>query len=82
MVKPFVLDNKERFIHFVDDKALILVDNNEPREITFKNEQRDVRIEGLVSMQNVDFRLKVTFFLIVSVCHKNLTQILIMIKSN
>ncbi|KFM81971.1 Polyadenylation and cleavage factor-like protein 11, partial [Stegodyphus mimosarum] len=46
-VKPFKLDNKMRLVHFVDNKALVVLDNNEPRKLTFEGGPREVYVEGL-----------------------------------
>lgn len=50
--KTFVLDDKERTVHFIDDKAIVLMDDNVPRELTFKDEQREVYIDGMVSLSS------------------------------
>lgn len=43
-----MLDGKNRIIHFVNERAVTIMDNNEPREVNFAGPPRNVYIEGLV----------------------------------
>ncbi|KAG8176024.1 hypothetical protein JTE90_022861 [Oedothorax gibbosus] len=42
-----MLDGKTRIIYFVNYRALTIMDNNEPREVTFAGPPRNVHIEGM-----------------------------------
>lgn len=61
--KSFVLDGKDRTLHFIDDKAIILMDDNEPRELTFKDEQKKVYVEGMVSLNLIFMHYFLLLFL-------------------
>lgn len=45
-MKTFFLDGKERVVHFIDGRAFVLLDNEEPRELTFKDELKKVLIDN------------------------------------
>ncbi|GFX01209.1 pre-mRNA cleavage complex 2 protein Pcf11 [Trichonephila clavipes] len=45
--KTFMLDGKNRKLYFVNNRCFTIMDNNEPRELTFSGVPRNVYVEGL-----------------------------------
>ncbi|CAL1298076.1 unnamed protein product [Larinioides sclopetarius] len=45
--RTFMLDGKNRKLYFVNNRCFTIMDNNEPREITFSGGPRNVYVEGL-----------------------------------